>query len=154
VSATTRTPRVGEIDGQDYHFWTRQHFEEQIEVGAFVEWALVHGNYYGTLKSEVDPYREQGIGAILDIDVNGAAQVRRVYADAVSIFLRTSSLEAYEQRLRKRGTESEDALRQRLARVQNELAQAGKYDYQVNNDDLELAVAQVGEIVRRQFERG
>src|SRR5262249_18509304 len=140
VSATTRPPRPGEIDGKEYHFWTRAQFEEQIGVAAFVEWALVHGHYYGTLKSEVDPYREQGIGVILDIDVNGAAQVRSVYGDSVSIFLRTSSLEAYEQRLRKRGTETEDALRRRLARAQNELARAAEYDYQVVNDDLESAV--------------
>jgi guanylate kinase len=154
VSATTRLPRGGEVDGQHYHFWTRERFEEARRAGAFVEWAEVHGALYGTLRSEVDPYRAEGQGVILDIDVQGAAQVRRMYPDSVSIFLRTHSLETYEARLRHRRTDSEEAIRRRLATAAHELAQAGEYDYQVINEDLDTAVAEVDAIVRRQFERG
>jgi guanylate kinase len=154
VSATTRLPRSGEKDGQHYHFWTRERFEEARRAGEFLEWAEVHGCLYGTLKSEVDPYRARGTGVILDIDVQGAAQVRRLYPDSVSIFLRASSLPTYEARLRQRGTESEEAIRRRLAGAARELAHAGEYDYQVVNDDLGTAVAEVDAILRRQFERG
>jgi guanylate kinase len=154
VSATTRLPRSGEVDGKHYYFWTRQRFEEAQRAGAFLEWAEVHGCLYGTLRSEVDAYRAQGSGVILDIDVQGAAQVRRLYPDSVSIFLRTSSLQTYEARLRHRGTENEEAIGRRLVAAARELAQAGEYDYQVINDDLSTAVAEVECIVRRQFERG
>ncbi len=154
VSATTRPPRPGERDGVAYHFWTRDRFDQEVRAGAFAEWAEVHGHCYGTLRREIDPYREQGMGVILDIDVQGAAQVRQQYPDQVSIFLRTSSWEAYEQRLRGRGTESEEAMQRRLANAQRELARAGEYDFQVLNDDLDTAVAEVRALVRRQFERG
>jgi guanylate kinase len=154
VSATTRAPRPGERDGQHYHFWTRERFEAERDSGAFLEWAEVFGNYYGTLRREVEPYREQGVGVILDIDVQGAAQVRRQCPDAVSIFLRAPSLEVYEERLRKRGTESEAAIQRRLAGARRELAHAGEYNYVVVNEDLETAVGQLREVVRQEFERG
>src|SRR5262249_45960163 len=127
---------------------------EGIAAGAFLEWAEVFGNYYGTLRSEVEPYREQGVAVVLDIDVQGAEQVRQKCPDAVTIFLRASSLDAYERRLRKRGTEDEAAVRRRLAAARGELEQAGKYDHQVVNDDLDAAVAQVRAIVRRLGEGG
>jgi guanylate kinase len=154
VSATTRLPRSGEVDGKHYHFWTRQRFEKAQRAGEFLEWAEVHGCLYGTLRSEVEPYRAQGRGVILDIDVQGAAVIRRLYPDSVSIFLRTSSLQTYEARLRQRGTEKEEAIQRRLAAARRELAHAGEYDYQIVNDDLATAVAEVERIVRRQFERG
>ena len=154
VSATTRLPRRGEIDGKHYYFWTRERFEQAKRAGEFLECAEVHGRQYGTLRSEVDPYRVQGIGVILDIDVQGASQIRRLYPDHVSIFLRTGSLATYEARLRQRGTENEEAIRRRLAAAARELDHAGEYDYQVVNDDLSTAVAEVESIVRRQSERG
>jgi guanylate kinase len=154
VSATTRAPRSGEVDGKHYYFWTRERFEEAQRAGEFLEWAEVHGCLYGTLRSEVDPYRAQGTGVILDIDVQGAAAIRGLYPDSVSIFLRTSSLQTYEARLRQRGTESDQAIQRRLAAAGRELAHAEEYDYQVVNDDLATAVAEVEYIVRRQFERG
>src|SRR4051794_1735216 len=86
VSATTRPPRPGERDGVHYHFWTRERFQREIEAGGFLEWAEVFGNYYGTPRSEVEPFRARGVGVILDIDVQGAAQVRAQCPDAVSIF--------------------------------------------------------------------
>jgi guanylate kinase len=153
VSATTRPPRPGERDGVDYHFWTPERFREELGREAFLEWAEVYGNYYGTLKQEVFPYREQGRLVLLDIDVKGARQVRRQCADVVSIFLRTSSVATYEKRLRDRGTESEAAIQRRLTAARAELAHVDEYDYQVINDDLETAVAQMKAILRRQLER-
>jgi guanylate kinase len=149
VSATTRPPRPGEKDGVHYHFWGRERFEEEIRTGAFLEWADVHGNWYGTLHREVGPDREQGFGVILDIDVQGAAQVRKQCPDSISIFLRTSSWETYERRLRQRGTESEAAIQRRLTNARKELERAGEYQYEVINDDLATAVAQLRDIVQR-----
>ncbi len=155
VSATTRAPRAGEVDGVHYHFWTPERFEREVAAGAFLEWAEVHGRYYGTLLGEVEPYREQGQGVLLDIDVQGAAQVRKRYpGDHVSVFLRARSLDDYRQRLRQRGTEAEDAIARRLLAAERELACAGEYDYQVVNDVLEQAVAEVEAIIRRQFTGG
>jgi guanylate kinase len=151
VSATTRPPREGEQDGVHYHFWTRERFEEAIQQGAFLEWALVHGNYYGTLRQEVEPHREREVGVLLDIDVQGAAQVRRRCPDAVSIFLRAPSFEVYEQRLRARRTETEESIQRRLATARRELEHVGEYQYVVINDDLERTVAELRRIVEQQF---
>lgn len=154
VSATTRPPRPGEQDGKAYHFWNRAQFEDGLRAGAFLEWAEVHGNYYGTLRREVEPFRQQGVGVLLDIDVQGAAQVRRQCPDNVSIFLRTSSPATYEARLRARKTEDEATIQRRLATGLRELERAGEFDFQVINDDLGSAVAELHAIVKRQFERG
>jgi guanylate kinase len=153
VSATTRPPRPYEVDGTHYHFWTRERFLQGREAGAFLEWAEVHGNYYGTLRSEVEEYRDRGIGVVLDIDVQGADQVRRCCPDCVTAFLRASSWEAYEERLRRRGTEDEATIERRLARARQELARAKDYQYVVINDDLDEAVKQLTAIVQRQFTR-
>jgi guanylate kinase len=154
VSATTRGLRKGEIDGVHYYFWTRERFEAQREAGAFLEWAEVHGNLYGTPRSEVDDYRKRGIGVLLDIDVQGAAQVRRLYPDSVSIFLRTSSFEEYERRLRKRHTEDEAAIARRLETARRELARKDEFDCEVLNDDLESAVAEVRGLIAKAFSKG
>ena len=154
VSATTRSPRAGEIDGKHYYFWTRERFEQAKRAGEFLEWAAVHGGQYGTLRGEVDPYRARGIGVILDIDVQGAKQIRRIYPDSVLIFLRAGSLQTYEVRLRERGTENEEAIQRRLAAAAQELNHAGQYDYQVINEDLSTAVTEVETIVRRQSKKG
>jgi guanylate kinase len=153
VSATTRACRGKEVDGVHYHFWDRDRFLREVEAGGFIEWAEVHGRLYGTLRSEVDPYRERGTGVILDIDVQGAEQVRRCCPDHVSVFLRTSSVEVLERRLRMRGTETEEATLLRLANARRELERAGEYQYQVINDDLEPAVARLTEIIRDAFGR-
>lgn len=151
VSATTRRPRPGEQDGVAYHFWTRERFEREIAAGSFLEHASVHDNYYGTLRSEVEPYREQGIGVILDIDVQGAELVRRLCPDSVTVFLRASSPEAYERRLRARGADDEASIQRRLATARRELERAGDYHYLVINDDVAVAVARLREIVQAQF---
>lgn len=141
VSATTRDRRPGEEDGVAYHFWSSADFLKEVEAGGFLEWAKVHDHYYGTLASEVTPYRQRGIGVLLDIDVQGADQVRKRCPDAVSIFIRTSRFESLEERLRRRHTETEAALQKRLRNAQAELARAGEYQHQVVNDDLESALA-------------
>jgi guanylate kinase len=153
VSATTRPPRPYEVDGTHYYFWTRERFLAEREAGAFLEWAEVHGNYYGTLRSEVDVYRDRGEGVVLDIDVQGADQVRRCCPDCVTVFLQASSWEDYEERLRRRGTEDQATIERRLARARQELARAKDYDFEVINDDLEDAVKQLNDIVQRQFSR-
>lgn len=143
VSATTRAPRRGERDGVDYHFWTHERFREQVRAGAFLEWAEVHGNYYGTLRNEVDPYRQRGTGVILEIDVQGAEQVRKQYPDCFSVFLQASSPDEFERRLRARGTEDEASIARRLETARRELQRVGEYDRVIVNDDLETAVAQL-----------
>ncbi|HZZ79523.1 MAG TPA: guanylate kinase [Gemmataceae bacterium] len=139
VSATTRAKRPKETDGVDYHFWTVADFLKEKDADGFLEWAKVHDNYYGTLVREVTPFRENGVGVLLDIDVQGAALVRQRCPDAVSIFVRTSRFETLEERLRARHTESEPAIQKRLANARAELARAGEYQHQVINDDLETA---------------
>jgi guanylate kinase len=152
VSVTTRPPRPGEVDGRDYHFWTRQCFEEARRAGAFLETAEVHGrDYYGTLRCEVDDYTPRGIGVMLVIDVQGAAQVRAVRPDAVAVFLVASSLEVYEQRLRHRGTEDDATIARRLETARRELEHAGDYQYRIVNDDLDAAVAAFRRIIASYF---
>ena len=153
VSATTRDSRPGERDGVDYHFWKRERFEQDLEAGAFLEWASVYGHCYGTLRCEVEPFREKGVGVILDIDTQGAEQVRRQCPDVVRVLLRTSSMAAYEERLRKRHTEDEGAIQRRLAAAQRELERAADYEYTIINDDLETAVAEFRAVIQRLFER-
>jgi guanylate kinase len=151
VSATTRPPRPHERDGIDYHFWTRERFDKEVEAGHFLEWAEVVGNRYGTLRGEIDKARQQGYGVILDIDVQGAAQIRAKLPGCVSIFL-FASMEDYEARLRGRGTETEEAIARRLANARRELNQRAEYTYQVKNADLETAVRQVCDLIRRPFD--
>jgi guanylate kinase len=151
VSATTRAPRPYERNGVHYWFWTREQFQKQLHAGAFLEHAEVNGQWYGTLCSEVDEYRARGIGVLLDIDVEGAAQVRSRYPDCVSFFIRTSSWKTYEQRLRKRGTETEEQIARRLATAKRELERIHEFDHVVVNDDLESAVAQVRDRIAQAF---
>jgi guanylate kinase len=154
VSATTRSPRPGEVDGRDYYFWDRPRFEEALARGEFLESALVHGNYYGTLVREVVPWRHQGWGVVIDIDVQGARQIWDKVADHVSVFVRTPSLAAYEQRLRARGTESDAEVARRLAGARAELEQADAYPYHIINDDFDTAATALADLVDRSFGRG
>jgi guanylate kinase len=153
ISATTRPPRPYERNGVHYYFWTREQFEKQRQAGAFLESAIVHGQCYGTLRSEVDEYRERGIGVLLDIDVQGAAQVRAKYPDCLSIFIRTSSWETYEQRLKKRG-EAPESIARRLATARRELERINEFGHVIVNEDLDLAVAQVGKLIDQAFQKG
>jgi guanylate kinase len=154
VSATTRAPRQGETDGVHYHFWTPEHFEDEVKAQAFLEWARVHGNCYGTLRREVEGPRTRGEGVILDIDVQGTTQVRKLCPDAVTVFVRASDPKAHEERLRRRHTETEVEFQRRVKAAEGELAHAAEYDHQVINDDLDTAVARLREIVDEQFHKG
>ena len=147
VSATTRPPRRNEVEGENYYFLSAAEFAERRARGEFLECAEVHGtgNWYGTLKSEVERARREGGWALLEIDVQGALQITQRYPDALTIFLQTSSEAEYENRLRGRGTEAEEVIQRRLANARNELKHAPEYRYRVVNDDLGRAV---GEIVR------
>jgi len=153
VSVTTRAPRPKETSGVDYHFWPRDRFERAIQAEEFLEWAEVYGNYYGTLRSEVEPFRIQGKGVVLDIDTQGWTKVKMLYPEAASIFIRTSSMATYEKRLRDRGTETEAAIQKRLQGAHRELAHATEYDEEVINDDLPAALAKLRTIVDNAFER-
>jgi len=150
VSATTRAPRPGEVDGVDYHFWTPELFRQRLAEGAFLEHAQVHGkHYYGTPRSEVDGYRERGIGVILDIDVQGAALVRPLFPDHLSLFVSLSDPETYARRLRLRGADSEETIARRMETAARELARVGEYQYIILNDDLRLAVVQFLDLIER-----
>jgi guanylate kinase len=148
ISATTRPRREGEQDGQHYFFLTKDEFVDRIQRGEFLEYAEVHGHLYGTLRQLVDNWRRDGWGVVLVIDVQGAEKVRKVCPDVVSIFVKTSTLEVLEQRLRERHTESEASIQRRLANAREELARASEYDYQIVNDDLEQAVQQIRSIIQ------
>ncbi len=153
ISATTRAPRGDEQDGVHYHFWTCERFQEEVKREGFLEWAEVHGNFYGTPKVYVEALRDKGFGVVLVIDVQGAAQVRSRCPDCVSIFMRTSTLELLEQRLRGRGTETEEAIQRRLLNARKELERRGEYHHEVLNDDLESCVAQLCELIEAEFQR-
>jgi guanylate kinase len=148
VSATTRPPRPGEIDGVHYHFWSRERFEDELRQKSFLEHALVHGHCYGTLRREVEPFRGAGRLVILEIDVQGADTVRNEVKDVQSIFLQAPSLTVYEERLRKRGTESEERIQGRLAAARLELERAAGYDHIVTNAEIDGAVREVHAILK------
>ncbi len=152
ISATTRAKRAGERDGVEYHFWPRERFEQGIAAGEFLEYATVFGqDYYGTPRFEVEPYRKLGQGVILDIDVQGAAQLRKSCPDGYSIFLETPHGE-YERRLRDRGTESKEAIAARLAEAEDELRHAREFDTRLMNDDLDRAASELCAVINRLFE--
>ena len=154
VSCTTRAPRPGEVDGVAYHFLTVDDFKRRIDAGDFLEWAEVHGNYYGTLKQEVLPRILNGQDIILDIDVQGMRLVRqpaqsdpRLAASFIPVFLAPPSLAALEQRLRGRGTETEESIRKRLGNAAKELAAWREYDSIVVNDVAEQAADRLDAIL-------
>jgi guanylate kinase len=148
VSATTRQPRTGEIHGEAYYFLSTEEFVERRARGEFLETAEVYaGLWYGTLKSEVERARGLGGWSFLEIDVQGALHVMELYPDAVTIFLQPPSMEVCEQRLRARGTETEEIIQRRLRKVKEELSYAPRYKYQVVNDELNRAVAEIAQIL-------
>lgn len=141
ISCTTRAPRQGETEGRDYHFISRADFEARAEEGAFAEWAIVHGNFYGTPLAPLREALAQGCDILFDIDVQGAAQLRLALPEAVLAFILPPSLEELEARLRGRGLDDEASISRRLANARSELAQAMWYDAVIVNDDLETACA-------------
>ena len=141
VSANTRIPRAGEQEGVSYFFLSPEEFQRRIDAGEFLEWANVFGNMYGTLLSEVTSKLEAGTSLILEIDVQGALQVKEKFPEAVLIFIEPPSLEVLRQRLVGRATESPEALATRLATAEKELALAERYDAVIVNDDLDTATS-------------
>ncbi len=141
--------RPGEQNGVDYFFLSRDEFTRRVAQGEVVEWEEIYGDFYGSLRSEVDRALEQGVSVLFDVDVKGALSIKRLYPEALLIFVRPPSVEVLTERLRNRKTEDEAKLRRRLERVAMEMAAADKFDYQCVNDDLEKAVAEVQKIVER-----
>ncbi len=147
ISATTRKPRSGERDGIDYYFLSKAEFEAMIEAGKLLEWAKVYGNYYGTPAEPVMKSINEGRDVILEIDVQGAFQVREKYPGCILIFLIPPSRAELEHRLKSRATDSEEEIQRRLTWVEREVAQLGKYDYLVINDKVEKAARTVSAII-------
>ena len=154
VSATTRPPRPGETDGVDYHFLPEEEFASRRKRGDFLESFQVFGcgYWYGTLRSEVATGLAAGKWVVLEIDVQGALAVMGQFPDAITIFLRPSSVAELERRLRGRGTETEAAIQRRLARANEELRHAGRYRYQVINDQIDTAVEEICHILTQHGE--
>ncbi|GLI34800.1 guanylate kinase [Desulforhabdus amnigena] len=148
VSCTTRSPRAGETPGKDYHFLSHEEFERGIQSGRFLEWAQVHGQYYGTDGEQIEEWLIDGEDVLLDIDVQGARQVRCAHPGVQSIFILPPSMKALEERLRGRNTESPEQLAARLTAARKEIQEAHWYDYIVVNDILEDAIADLQAILR------
>lgn len=148
VSATTRPKRDVEIEGTDYFFLPRAEFERRIAAGELVEWEEIYGNLYGTLKAEVDKALTTGRTMLFDIDVKGGLSIKRMYPhDSVIIFIKPPSIEILRERLRNRKTEDDATFKRRMDRVAMELGMASQFDYQVVNDNLEQAIAEVDKLV-------
>jgi len=148
VSATTRNPRRGEIDGVHYFFISKEDFEKKIENNEMLEYAVYGDNYYGTPKGPVDSWLNAGKTVILKIEVQGAEKIRKMYPDAISIFILPPSMETLEHRIRKRESEKEDEIIKRLAIAKSEIARADEYEYAVINDVLDVALSDINAIIR------
>jgi len=147
VSYTTRAPRPGEVDGREYFFVNREIFEEMAGAGEFLEWACVHGNLYGTAKNQVIEETAAGADIILEVDVQGAASVRQLLMDSVSIFILPPSFEVLRQRLIARDTDSPEELELRLRNAPEELKQYSAFDYVIINDEVDRAMGQLAAII-------
>ena len=157
ISCTTRAPRGEEEDGLDYHFKTKERFEELIKENAFIEYAKVHDNYYGTLKGPIEEVLAEGNSMILDIDVQGAAKVREYVRNLpnndplkigyVDIFINPPSIEELRARLEGRGTDAPEVIEKRMANAEGEMARAGEYMVQVTNDDLTICFKRLCDLI-------
>ena len=153
VSATTREPRPGEENGIDYHFLSDDEFAQSVDAGEFVEWAEYSGRRYGTLRSELQRYLDAGHPVVLEIEVQGARQVREAMPEAVQVFIAPPSVEALRARLVGRGTDAPEDVEARLATALEELEAEKEFEYVVVNDRLEQATEELAEIVRGELER-
>lgn len=149
ISATSRQPRAGEQHGVDYYFLTPEEFEQRVQQGLFLEWEEVYaGTRYGTLKSEIDRICQKDKVVIFDVDVKGGINLKRYFGDdALAIFVMPPSIEVLEQRLRGRGTESEESILKRLGRSAKELEEAPRFDVTIVNDDLDNAVEKTRQVI-------
>lgn len=153
VSFTTRAPRQGEVDGREYFFVSRQVFEEMVAGGEFLEWANVHGNFYGTARRQIAEETSAGTDIVLEVDVQGAASVRQLLMDSVSIFILPPSYEVLRERLIARGTDSPEELEIRLRNAPVELGQYSAFDYVIINDEVERAAGQLASIIEAERAR-
>ncbi len=148
ISYTTRSPRTGEIDGRDYHFVDIPAFNAMREQGEFLEWAEVHGNFYGTARAGLQQQLDNGSDLVLEIDWQGAQQVRRQFPESVGIFIFPPSIEELERRLRARGKDSEAVIQRRVAAALGEMRHVGEFDFVIINKDLAVALEDLMATVR------
>ena len=147
VSSTTRAPRPGELDGREYNFVDVQEFLDRVSRGEFLEWAEVHGNYYGTSKRWIEAQMTAGQDVLLEIDWQGAQQVRKVFPEAIGVFILPPSLDALKDRLSGRGTDSAETIARRIAAARDEMRHVDEFDYVIINDDLQQALGNMLSIV-------
>jgi guanylate kinase len=147
VSFTTRAPRPGEVNGREYNFLTESEFVKRKEAGDFLEWANVHGNYYGTSKSWIESQMQNGKDVILEIDWQGARQVQKIIPEAIWIFILPPSIQTLEDRLRKRAQDDEATIQKRVAAAKDELAHVAEANYLVVNDDFAQALSELNQVV-------
>ena len=150
VSYTTRAPRAGELNGREYYFISKEKFEAMIATGEFLESALVHGNYYGTSKAWIAEQRAAGSDILLEIDWQGAQQVRRVFPDVIGIFILPPSFETLVSRLNTRAQDAPDVIARRLSAARDEISHVGEFDYVIINDKFDEAVQDLVAVVRAQ----
>ena len=148
ISATTRNPRIGEKNGENYYFISEARFKEMIDKKEFLEWAQFAGNYYGTIFSKVNEKIENGFIVLLEIEVEGAKQIKEKFPEALSIFLLPPSRDELEKRIRNRGTEKEEAIKKRLSRANYEIASADKFDFVLTNHDVDKTVKKIFKIIK------
>ncbi len=151
ISATTRSPREGEAEGRDYHFLSPDEFERRASGGEFLEHATYSGNRYGTLRSEVNDRLEDGNSVVLEIEVQGARQIREAMPEAVQVFIEPPSPGTLRERLTGRGTDSDEAIESRLKTAEEELSASEEFAYKIVNDDVQKAAAQLEDLVRGQL---
>lgn len=147
ISATTRNPRDGEIDGKDYFFLSKEEFKNKIDNDEFYEYAEVHGNYYGTLKKTIEENLDKGLNVILEIDVQGALIAKEKKKDAILVFFRTKDMDILEKRLRDRKTDSEEIIQTRLKNAETELKYEDKYNYTIINENLDDSIQELINII-------
>jgi guanylate kinase len=147
ISYATRKPRPGEIDGRDYCFVTQERFQEMVKAGDFAEWAEVHGNLYGTSRRVLDDLHAKGIDVILDIDTQGAKQIKQKYDSAVYVFILPPTLDILEERLRNRKSDQDDEIKKRMLRAREEIKDYAMYDYLVVNHDFDRALTELRSII-------
>ena len=148
VSATTRSPRKGEKEGENYYFLSEENFKEMINENLFLEWAKFAGNYYGTPLSFVKDKIEDGFIVLLEIEVEGAKQIKDKFPDSLSIFILPPSKEELERRIRNRGTEKEESINRRLSRSNYEIASSNEFDFKVTNRDVDETAERIINIIR------
>lgn len=148
ISYTTRAMRPGEVDGRDYHFVSREQFQEMLGEGEFLESAEVYGNYYGTSQTWINQVMQSGKDILLEIDWQGAAQVRRIFPAAIGVFILPPSLEALQQRLQGRGQDSAEVIARRLEAAREDISHVGEFDYAIINDSFDVAVDDLRAVFR------